>query len=176
MTASIIFKIDVLRRIHCFLTIRDSLSFEATHSASKLSANLLADRVCWERERRRLRLPPPRPRAKKYKTSRDVVAKFAKDGKLCIGTRGHPGCGLAVEPTPYKISRAFDEPSRCRECTRARFCCISQARAEIAASKLCLADRKQLHEKLRHASQKPVYNGRMFLGTWMRREDVFVLP
>ena len=128
------------------------------------------DDVVWTHYRQRYNLPPPKKRATKFKTSRAVTINHLKKGRVCIGTRAHPGCQERIYGA-LRVSEALGEPARCDICTRKTFVVMTQANQEIGAGRDC-KELKQRKRRLVREHSRPCYNKKLFLGNWVHRDKV----
>jgi len=131
------------------------------------------DDSVWAYYRRSYNVPSPKKRATAYKTSRAVLINHLKKGRVCIGTRAHPGCQGCINGTfaYLRVSEAFSEPPRCIACTRKTFVVLTRAKQEISAAADC---KEQKHRKrmLVQEHARPCYNKNKFLGNWVHRDMV----
>ena len=118
----------------------------------------------------------------RYPAHRDVVVRrknFAST-RLCIGTRTNPGCWKRTTGEHCNVSRAFNEPRRCRSCETASFVAATTAQTEmrawLKANNVSRTRRKEITEKFRseHASAKfrrVATTGGLTQGMYARRGD-----
>lgn len=147
------------------------LHFEETCKAFHHASNdQTRDDAVWKHYRQRYNLPSPKQRAIKYKTNRAVTINHLKKGRVCIGTRAHPGCQEHIRGA-LRVSEALGEPSRCDVCTRKTFVVLTQAKQEISAANDC-KESKQRKRLLVREHARACYNKKLFLGNWVHRDVV----
>jgi len=166
----ILLNADTAFLVFSYLYAWDAVSFFITHAGA--NEMLSEDSAYWWQFIYRWDLPPPKRNARIYKTAKRVVMKHIRKKRHCIGSRDSPGCGGFVRGA-LNVSQAFGDPPRCSFCTRDVF--VNRTRASILLSRIKKrrsSDQKEKDRNLIHGHCKRVYNGKAFIGNWMRLSDL----
>lgn len=115
------------------------------------------------------RLPSPTARNPTYRLMLVRRGRFAQK-KLCIGSRRAPGCCRVIGRERPVISRAFNEPRRCRVCELEQFTSLTRAWSDLSRNHMSVRARRLLLQRIPKAIAR--VNGGMTLATYFRRVDI----